>query len=127
MPWTQAQQIRHLAALPWTIIAEATAEGDRVLRVAELPSAFAVVGPECTNAELESEFWAALTDVLRSYLHFGDAIPLPANVNSLPWDAAATPLLPARYVAPLGGGVALPPPAYTATVGNVNRDALAPA
>lgn len=123
MPWTQSQQLRHLLALPWTIVPGTTAEGDRTLRVAQLPSAFAAVGPECSQAELEVEFWDAVTDVLRSYLHYGDPIPLPSSVASLPWEVAS-PRGTAQYVAPLSGGMAqvIPPP--TAVFGNVNQNGL---
>ena len=94
-----------------------------MLRVAELPAAFAVASRECNDAELEGEFWDALTDVLRSYLHFGDSLPLPAEVTSLPWQASR-PHVPVQYVAPLGGGAAHPASSFTATIGNVKQDEL---
>ena len=84
--WPEEEKLRHLLALPWTIIPETTPEGDRLLRVQELPAA---VGCGSTDEELEADFWDSLTATLSAYLHFGDPIPLPAGVTSLPWDSPA--------------------------------------
>jgi hypothetical protein len=82
MAWTQEQKLAHLLALPWTIRLERTPEGDRLLRVAELPAA---VGTGDTDAQLERDFWEALEATIRAYLHFGDTLPLPPDVT-LPWE-----------------------------------------
>lgn len=81
MTWTTEQKLEHLEALPWTIVAETTPEGDRLLRVSEIPSA---VGHGATPEELEADLWASLRASLQAYLHFGDPIPLPNGV-ALPW------------------------------------------
>jgi hypothetical protein len=83
MPWTDEQKLNYLMKLPWTIVPDTTPEGDRLLRVAELPS---VVGCGATNDDLERDFWASLETALRSYLHFGDQLPLPAKRPVLPWE-----------------------------------------
>ncbi|MDP3909026.1 MAG: hypothetical protein Q8Q14_01420 [Gemmatimonadales bacterium] len=85
MPWTDAQKLNYLIKLPWTIVPDRTPEGERLLRVAELP---AVVACGDTNEALEADFWAALEAALRSYLHFGDPLPLPAQRPALPWETA---------------------------------------
>lgn len=95
--------MRYLVRLPWTIVPEMTPEGDRLLRVRELPAA---TGHGETDVELEADFWESLTETLRCYIHFGDRPPLPASVASLPWEQE--PPTPARYFAPLGGGPAMP-------------------
>ena len=69
--------LRRLLALPWTIVPETTPEGDRLLRVREIPSA---VGHGATDAELERDLWDSLRESLLAYLHFGDAVPQPHPV-----------------------------------------------
>ncbi len=81
MAWTEELKLTYLMRLPWTIVAEKTPEGDSLLRVRELPS---VVGCGTSPEELEKDFWESFESALRAYLHFGDLIPLPAEIE-LPW------------------------------------------
>jgi hypothetical protein len=81
MPWTTEQRIEALLRLPWTIQVETSPEGDRLLRVAELPS---VVGCGADEQQREADHWASLGAAFEAYLHFGDPIPLPAGA-ALPW------------------------------------------
>jgi len=83
MPWTDEHKLAYLLKLPWTIVPEVTPEGDRLLRVKELP---AVAGCGETEDALATDFWAALEAALRSYLHFGDPLPRPQGAV-LPWEA----------------------------------------
>lgn len=69
------REIQRLLRLPWTITVETSPEGDRLLRVREIPSA---VGCGATDAEAIADLWASLEASLRAYVHFGDAVPLPA-------------------------------------------------
>jgi hypothetical protein len=82
MEWTNQSKIAVLLRLPWTIDSTME-EGERVLRVRELPS---VVVSGTDERELEREFWESLRESLAAYLHFGDPIPLPTGVRMLPWD-----------------------------------------
>jgi hypothetical protein len=86
MSWTPEQKLESLLRLPWTIATERTPEGDRLLRVVEIPSA---VGCGATPAEAESDLWESLRASLSAYLHFEDAIPLPRGTD-LPWRARAS-------------------------------------
>lgn len=70
-------ELRRLLFLPWTIVPEVTPEGDRLLRVLEVPSA---VGHGETDEELERDLWESLKESLKAYLHFGDPIPLPSGI-----------------------------------------------
>lgn len=82
MEWTTQSKIAVLLRLPWTI--DSTFEdGERVLRVRELPS---VVASGNDEDELVRDFWESLRESLAAYLHFGDPIPLPKGVRTLPWD-----------------------------------------
>lgn len=90
MGWTQEQQVQHLLRLPWTIVAETTPEGDRLLRVAEIPSA---VGTGSTPQELEADLRESLRASLSAYLHFEDPVPLPKGA-ALPWLASARKVRP---------------------------------
>lgn len=81
MDRSHEQQLEYLLRLPWTIVPEATPEGDRLLRVAEIPSA---VGTGTTPEEIVADLWESLRESLRAYLHFGDPIPLPKGAAS-PW------------------------------------------
>lgn len=91
MSWDERRKLEYLLGLPWSIYAEATAEGERLLRVRELPP---VIGSGESDAEIERDFWDSLEATLRSYLHFGDELPLPLGLT-LPWKqgtrAPATP------------------------------------
>lgn len=78
MPRSIEQQLDYLMCLPWTLVIETTPEGDRLLRVREIPSA---VGCGTTDAELESDFWESLREALRAYLHFGDEVPQPERLR----------------------------------------------
>ena len=71
-------ELERLLRLPWTILAEVTPEGDRILRVAEIPSA---VGTGKTEAELVADLWESLTESLRAYVHFGDRVPTPKGLG----------------------------------------------
>ena len=70
-------ELRRLLYLPWTIVPETTPEGDRVLRVLEVPSA---VGHGLSDKELEMDLWASLEESLRAFLHFGDPVPVPKGI-----------------------------------------------
>ena len=74
-----AQELHRLMALPWTIVRETTPEGDRLLRVREIPSA---VGHGETDDELERDLRESLAASLSAYLHFGDPIPTPGEAVS---------------------------------------------
>ncbi len=92
MAWDEQRKLAYLLGVPWTIYLETTAEGDRLLRVRELPS---VMGTGTSDEEIEREFWDSLESTLRSYLNFGDEVPLPPLELKLPWkqgtSAPATP------------------------------------
>lgn len=90
MTWTLEQKLTYLLKLPWTIVPDATPEGDLLVRVRELP---AVVGCGTTPKALEADFWDAMETALRSYLHFGDRLPLPPK-QVLPWEQPAPPVIP---------------------------------
>jgi len=81
MTWTIEQKLESLLRLPWTIVSEVSPEGDRLLRVGEIPSA---VGTGVEDLEMESDLWESLRASLASYLHFDDPIPLPEG-EVLPW------------------------------------------
>jgi predicted RNase H-like HicB family nuclease len=74
MPHDLDTQLQQLLAMPWTIVSEMTPEGDRLLRVREIPSA---IGTGETDEEIERDLMESLEASLRAYLHFGDAVPLP--------------------------------------------------
>lgn len=84
MTWTTDQKLESLLRLPWTICSETTQEGDRLLRVEEIPSA---VGSGTDDEETESDLWESLRASLAAYLHFADPIPLPHGCD-LPWSVA---------------------------------------
>jgi hypothetical protein len=93
MAWDQQRKLDYLLRLPWTISPELTPEGDRLLRVRELPS---VIASGDSDEEIERDFWDSLETTLRSYLHFGDDIPLPEGLTP-PWkQAAPVPAAPRR-------------------------------
>lgn len=69
-------ELRRLLTLPWTVLREETPDGDTVLRVKEVPSA---TGSGETDEEREQDLWDSLTESLRAYLHFGDAVPVPSD------------------------------------------------
>ena len=75
------QKIEGLLRLPWTICPYTSLEGDRLLRVAEVPSA---VGSGTDDTEIEQDLWESLRASLAACLHFNDPIPLPDGC-SLPW------------------------------------------
>jgi predicted RNase H-like HicB family nuclease len=83
-------ELRRLLFLPWTIVPEVSPEGDRLLRVLEVPSA---VGHGETDEELERDLWDSLEESLKAYLYFGDPIPLPTGVPQS-W-LPSSPLQPA--------------------------------
>ena len=83
------REIQRLLRLPWTVTVETSPEGDRLLRVREIPSA---VGCGSTDAEAIADLWASLQASLRAYVHFGDVFPLP--VGSAPSFASADALEP---------------------------------
>lgn len=95
MPWSQEQKVAHLLTLPWTVLPETSPEGDRLLRVRELPAA---VGTGVTDEQLSRDFWDSLKATIESYLHFEDRIPLPPGVNRLPWDAEEPATQPQTFV-----------------------------
>lgn len=72
---SQEFELQRLLGLPWTVIPQTTPEGDRLLRVIEVPSA---VGVGVTAEEREKDLWESLAASLRAYLHFGDVPPVPS-------------------------------------------------
>ena len=70
------REIQRLLRLPWTVTVETSPEGDRLLRVREVPSA---VGCGATEAEAIADLWKSLEASLRAYVHFGDQVPLPTG------------------------------------------------
>lgn len=78
MPKVSEADLQRLLRAPWTIIREVSPEGDVLLRVKEIPSA---VGSGSTHDELVADLWESLTESLRAYLHFGDAVPLPQGAS----------------------------------------------
>ena len=74
-------EIDRLLALPWTVVAETTPEGDRLLRVREIPSA---IGHGESDEEITQDLRESLESSLRAYLHFGDPIPMPGTAASRP-------------------------------------------
>lgn len=75
------RQLDALMDLPWTIVRETTPEGDRILKIAELPS---VVASGATDADMAADLSESLRESLRAYLHFGDPIPVPTGARSSP-------------------------------------------
>ena len=88
MSLTLEQKLDLLLALPWQRVSEVTPEGDRLLRVVEVPSA---VGAGETGEQAESDLRDSLRESLRAYLHFGDALPLPKG-STMPWQEDGTPI-----------------------------------
>lgn len=86
-------ELRRLLFLPWTIVPDVTPEGDKLLRVLEVPSA---VGHGETEEELVRDLWESLAESLKAYLHFGDPIPLPSGLHQPSW----LPSSPVERVAP---------------------------
>jgi len=87
MTWSEGAKVQYLLRLPWSIV-PSTEDGERVLRVRELPSVV-VSGPADTEAEqqtLAADFWDSVAESLRCYLHFGDPLPRPPGVSSFPWE-----------------------------------------
>jgi predicted RNase H-like HicB family nuclease len=91
--WDEQRKLDFLLRLPWTIYSQQTPEGDTLVRVRELPS---VMGTGDTEEAIERDFWDALEATLRSYLHFGDEVPLPLGLTALPWNQAAVQAVPSR-------------------------------
>lgn len=85
------REIQRLMRLPWTVTAEISPEGERLLRVREIPSA---VGCGSTDEEAVADLWASLEASLRAYVHFGDVVPLPAG--AAPSFASARALEPKK-------------------------------
>ena len=83
--WTAERRVEALLRLPWTIsVDQNLVDGSWVVRVAEIPSALAVVK---SLAEIEDALWASLGESLRVIVEFGDPIRLPPGVERLPWEA----------------------------------------
>ncbi len=84
MAWTTEQKIAGALRLPWTVISETTPEGDRLLRVAELPAA---VGTGESDDDLERDFWESFEATIAAYLESGDSLPRPKLLKGpFPWD-----------------------------------------
>ena len=115
MQWSQDQQLDYLLRLPWTVVPETTPEGDRVLRIAEIPSA---TGSGKTPSEIEADLWVSLRESLRAYLHFGDPVPLPEGAKP-PWVEAA-------HAAPPPTPFVVRIPAVEATAGSHPWHAVSP-
>ncbi|MDP9201739.1 MAG: hypothetical protein M3P26_07380 [Gemmatimonadota bacterium] len=87
MAWTLEQKLSYLLLQPWTIIPDLTPEGDKLLRVQELPAA---VGTGENDEALTADFWESLRSTLEAYLQMGARPPLPATgVKVLPWEKTA--------------------------------------
>lgn len=80
--------LQRLLHLPWTVDRETTPEGDELLRVREIPSA---VGCGASDQERIEDLWQSLTESLRAYLHFGDAVPMPQG-GSAAWTRITPPV-----------------------------------
>jgi len=78
MDATHEARLEQLLRLPWTIVTETTPEGDRLLRVAEVPGA---VGTGETEAQRVADLWEALRTALLAYMHFGDPVPVPRGAR----------------------------------------------
>lgn len=74
--WTAEDRLDALAAVPWIVDREVTPDGDRLLRIREIPSAS---GAGSDPAEREADLWASLRASLRAYIHIGDPVPLPCG------------------------------------------------
>lgn len=124
--WTREKQIEFLLALPWTVQAETTPEGDRLLRIAEIPSA---VGSGETDDDLAADLWDSLRASLEAFLHFADTVPLPAGVYGLPWVVKRpTPVFVVGTVDPKGlkqGQINVRPPA-TSSSWTANEQSFSP-
>ena len=94
-------ELERLLRLPWTIISETSPEGDRLLRVLEIPSA---VGTGHTDDELIADLWASLRESLRAYLEFGDEVPVPTDESPTSIQHSATNQVgvPQYFVVSLG-------------------------
>lgn len=86
MNWNTEAKLRYLIRLPWTILAETTEDGEKVLKVAEVPSA---MGSGPTDEASIADLWDSLQSSLEAYLHFGDPVPTPEE-QALPWERAHT-------------------------------------
>lgn len=95
MTWTIEQKIEYLLHQPWTIFAETTPEGDRLLRVKELPAA---VGSGDDDDSLVADFLESLRSTLEAYLVVGSNPPLPAPTRSYPWEKPAAPAAAAQEI-----------------------------
>lgn len=96
MTWTTEQKVDYLLRQPWTIYAETTPEGDRLLRVKELPAA---VGCGDDDDSLIADFWESLRATLEAYLAMGSSPPRPALAPAYPWERPAVPVAAAQEVA----------------------------
>ena len=86
MAWTEEQKVKHLVRLPWTVDVETGDEpNELIVSVREMPAAFGV-GTADDKEGLARDFFDSLVATLRTYLHYGDAIPLPAGSEPLPWE-----------------------------------------
>lgn len=84
MEWSHEAKLEYLLRrVTWTVRAETTPEGDRILRCVEIPDA---VGSGETDEEIEADFWESLRASLEAYLHFGERPPVTRNVV-LPWES----------------------------------------
>lgn len=82
MKWTTEAKVQYLMRLPWTIVPEVSEEGDRLLRVAELPPA---VGCGETDKALAADFFESFAATLEAYVDADETPPLPKGVTSVPW------------------------------------------
>lgn len=82
MKWTTEAKVQYLMRLPWTIVPDESEEGDRLLRVAELPAA---VGCGETDKALAADFFESFAATLEAYVEADETPPLPEGESSLPW------------------------------------------
>jgi hypothetical protein len=94
MKWTDEIKISYMLRMPWTIV-PSTEDGERVLRVREIPS---VIATGVADEELDRELFDALRASLRAYLHFGDPLPRPPGVKLFPWEDPEPTAVPTRLV-----------------------------
>jgi hypothetical protein len=113
MAWTHDEKLEHLLRLPWSLQAETTPEGDRLLRVVEIPSA---VGCGASDEELEADLWESLRASLEAYLHFSDPIHVPGGA-SLPWDVERTASDKSESMVPVPRRIPTPDGAVTVDAG----------
>lgn len=90
MEWTPEAKVEYLLRrVTWTVRAETTPEGDRLLRCNEIPDA---IGTGDNDEAIEGDFWESLRASMEAYVHFNDRPPVPVG-TLLPWESNRPPSL----------------------------------